>query len=769
LSRPANLLGEWLCAGAVALLALLLRALPFTNVFHAGQVVFAPADAMYHVRRSYYTFANWPGVLLSDPYINYPDGAPVPWSPLPDVIAGTIAAAFAGGDAGFERILAWWPAFVGALGALPIYWIARTFASRGVAVLAGGIYALLPISVAYGRVGNPDHHVSAAAVGACLLLVCAKLLVAAPTPGSGESGNAGEESPGWVSARLARLAIGLAVVRAALLLTWHGSLLYIGIAEALLLLSAALTGRREVHAVHALSSLGTLAILLPILAVLPTPLLGLYSSIALSRLHVIAVAAGGVVAFAGWWRARSVASGGDRSGPLARVAMLVGVGVVFLLAVFALPGPREGIEPALRFLTMTDAAGSSTVEQFALFPIFGRSRAAATVNSWGGFAYLIPLAPVALIVWGRRIEPALRPAVWLVAAWAGVFGILALTQLRYGNDVAAAACVGFAIGGEQLRAALARRVPQAVAVLAVAVLVFGLLRPVIVNLYFPWARRAAIALTAGPGEPGPRLNTVGWSLHRFLVAVRAVTPETSGYATPNERPEYGIVSHANLGHALQWVARRATPTDPFWEYIGPENWDRAFGLLAAPSEREAVRLSRELNARYVAVSPSPESDLLAHQLFYADGLRRGRQPALRHFRLVTEGPRGGRPIQRLYEGAGEAPKITVPYKLFEIVPGARLEIAAAAGSIVEASLGVRTPAKREFVFRTVTRADADGIARLHVPYANPSPTASGRSGSRADRYEVRTDPHWEIRVAGEPAGRIVVSEEEIVSGAVIAR
>ena len=45
----------------------------------------------------------------------------------------------------------------------------------------------------------------------------------------------------------------------------------------------------------------------------------------------------------------------------------------------------------------------------------------------------------------------------------------------------------------------------------------------------------------------------------------------------------------------------------------------------------------------VEPSPSPARDRLAHQLYYDDGLRTGDRPALRRFRLVTEGPRDGRP------------------------------------------------------------------------------------------------------------------------------
>ena len=54
-------------------------------------VTFPPADAQYHLRRALYTFTQFPGVLLFDPYINFPGGAPVPWPPLFDFLLGGAA------------------------------------------------------------------------------------------------------------------------------------------------------------------------------------------------------------------------------------------------------------------------------------------------------------------------------------------------------------------------------------------------------------------------------------------------------------------------------------------------------------------------------------------------------------------------------------------------------------------------------------------------------------------------------------------------------
>ena len=731
----------------VALLAGLVRALPWGSVFHGNMVVFAPADAMYHVRRAYYTFVSWPDVLLFDSYVNYPDGAPIPWPPLTDFLAGTLAVLVADDDLGFETILAWWPPLVGALGAIPIYFITREIASRGAALGAVLFYALLPISVIYGRVGNPDHHVAVAAVGATLLLLCVQLV-----------------RPDDDARRIAGLSIALGIVRAALLMTWHGSLLYIALAESTLVVAAAFSGRHRLHAAHAASALLTLGIVAPILSVFPEPLGGLYSSIAPSRLHLIAIAAVVVVAGAGWWRESGAPA--ERSG-FARLSLLAAVGLAFGVLVLALPGPREGLEPAFRFMTMTDAAGSQTAEQFPLFAGAGKAAAQSAIELWGFFAYLIPLLPLALFAWSHVGVPHdRRYATLVLAAWAAFFGFLTITQRRYGNDLSATASVGFAVMGALAARGLRQRFRVSEIRSAAIVLAIGaaLIAPPVLSLYMPWGRKSFAKLTVDDYRKIPP-GTVGWSLYRFLVMVRGATPPTSGYVSAEGVPEYGIASHANLGHAIQWVARRGTPTDPFWEYIGPQNWNRAFGLLAARDEARAVELADELSARYIVVAGGSKQGGLGERLYSSDGARRGAWPALTHFRHITEGPLGGAGIHELggRHAAREAGTHDVPYKLFEVVEGAQLEVASTAGSEVEASLTVTTAVGRRFVYSTRSVSGAEGIAHLRLPYSSYRP-GDAVHGANASSYRTRGAPFWAIAIDGKRVGRIAVSESAVLGG-----
>jgi hypothetical protein len=87
-----------------------------------------------------------------------------------------------------------------------------------------------------------------------------------------------------------------------------------------------------------------------------------------------------------------------------------------------------------------------------------------------------------------------------------------------------------------------------------------------------------------------------------------------------------------------------------------------------------------------------------------------------------------------------------------VVAGAQLEVAAPPGAPVEAELAVATGAGRRFLFRAVGRADAEGVARLRVPYA------TGARGA------VRTAAAWRVRADGRDAGGAAVSEAAVREG-----
>jgi dolichyl-diphosphooligosaccharide--protein glycosyltransferase len=706
-TRPGGLSprSALLALGAIALLALALRALGFEWVFvDEDTVVFPPGDAHYHVRRSLQAWIHFPRVLLWDSYINFPDGAAISWPPLFDLVVAGAARLFVRDPARFDAFVAWVPPAIGVLALWPAYLLGARLGTRATGLGAALLLALLPFSVSYSRVGQLDHHSAVALIGGWLLYATVEVVDSKRARG--------------------RAALVLCIARVAMLLTWHGSLLYLVLVDVMLFVTAAIGARRDIHVVQAASAAGAWLVVAPLVWLFPEPLGGPYSAIALSRLHVLAMLGVALVSTGLFWLDRP-REGSERRTPARRLgataALGLGVAGLFLL----LPGPREGLEPAFRFLTMTDAVGARTGEQLPLFSIFGRPSGRPVTEVWGFLAWLIPILPVG-VVWGAR--PEAKRAAWIVAAFCLYFGVLATLQRRYGNDLgpslAVAAAVSIAaLSSHALRAVGVSRHATAPAAAAIGLL---LLAPPIFGPYRARAASAVHALQGGYAGQDRALKTVSGSVTRFLEEVRKGTPPAGGFSDVTLVPQYGVVADPNLGHALQNVAERPTPTDPFWSFIGEQSWERAAALLSAENEAHALEMSEALGARYVVTMSSASTAGLEGWLHDGDGLTHAGRPRSEHFRLVTEGPRKGVPLAAAFrDGEGRASADTPPYKLFEIVNGALLEIRTQPGDEVRVALGLSAPARRKLVWRANERAGSDGVARVRVVYPTSQATASG--------------------------------------------
>jgi asparagine N-glycosylation enzyme membrane subunit Stt3 len=387
-------------------------------------------------------------------------------------------------------------------------------------------------------------------------------------------------------------------------------------------------------------------------------------------------------------------------------------------SVMAFPEPREGLLRALEWISKSDRFAEMVSETQPLFAGFSRS-SRQVAEYWAGYAgYLIPLVPLAFL-WEARGRERKAPLLFL-AAWSALSGALALHQLRYGNDFAAAGCVGLALIAATPGRLLTRAAPGAGRLAPISALLLGLflLGPTLARAHAPALRRA-LAHLAGSRQPGdPSRWSVELSAQRFARSIREATPATAGFLEQGVHPAYGILTLPKLGHVIHYQAQRATPANNFGPYIGRENFEESRRFyLEIRSETEALSLLRELGARYVVTfaTGGASVETVADHLHWYDGSARRDRAQLGHFRLVTEGPKDGLPIQMTLRG--ESQPGGAPYKLFEVVEGAQLDVAAQPGTEVRASVGVRTPTGRTLRYLARTRADASGVARLRLPYS----------------------------------------------------
>jgi dolichyl-diphosphooligosaccharide--protein glycosyltransferase len=682
--RPAGPLLAAALAGAVVA-AFALRALSWHSVFPGdGSVLLEPTDGSYHARRALYSFARFPRVLVFDPFIAFPSGALVPMPPLYDWALGAAARLLGSSPATFERVAAWASPVLGALCVLPVAAIGRAVAGAGTGVAAAWLYAAMPGASILEGVGNPDHH-AAVALLAALWLASSAAETRRPRP---------------------LLALAHAGVVAAMLLSWSGSLLYLALGEgSRFAVAAVASGSPQRLLRQAATSLGAAALVAPWLLATPPPAAGPFTSTTLSWLHVVALVALAVVCAAAGALARA------RPEPrAARRALRAG------LLVAAVAGPLLLLTPlgaalgsGFGFVAKADAWAAHNPEQLPLF-FSARSRVTRPPEErFGLFVWLVPLTPLLV---GLRLRGEAREARWLLLAWGTALSWLALDQVRFAHDYAVPGSVVFAWTVAGVRDRLARRIPPPLASALACAAGIALLAPALRG--FPRLEGAWAILRHGP--PERRMLSPLASARAFGRTVQQLTPEPPGFLDPEARPDYGLIVPAGLGHLMLYHARRPVPANNFGPYLDEAKFADVRAFYAAAREEDALAIADRLRARYVltADGASLAAGELEFRLHRQDGAAGEGAPHVAQLRLLAEGPARGSPIRfRFPKGT---PRGTIPYKLFERVEGAVIEVPAAGGSTLVASLRLRTNLARSFVYRAEATAGADGVARLRVPY-----------------------------------------------------
>ena len=723
--------------GAAALLVLLavgVRSLEWAPILPGdGSVWLLPFDGAYHARRALYTFEHFPALLRFDPYLAYPGGAVVPAPPLYDWSLGAAARAFGDDTATFERVAAWASPALAGLAVLPIVAAGRALAGPALGLGGAAIFALLPISVNSSRLGNPDHHAAVALLGALLLAQTLRLARGAP------------------ARRAAWLWGALAVTRAALVLCWSGSLLYVAVADGVLLALGVVAGRGWLTA-HALGLAAGAALTAPFAAAelaAGGPALTA-TTFSWLQVGVLAALAGLAGSLALAERVRPCPGSGTRALRVAAFSALA------LAALLALPATRAALLPAAAFLAREDHSGQANFEQRPLFSWLApgsRVQGRAAIVLYGGFAFAIPLAPLAALALAR--DPKRRRPAFALAGWTSALGALAITQVRFGSEFAASGSLGFALLLLEVRDALARRLrhPRAA---SVAALVAGaaLLWPAVSAVYLSTAA-GTLALMHEPARARAAAEASGpGSLRRFAERLRQTAPDPVAERDPFAPPSFGVLAPPSLGYALQYFGRRATPASNAGPYLDRMRYEAVLEFYATSSEERALAIARELRTPYVVTMNhgwlAPPA--IGYRLQRETGSAMRGHAHLAQFRLLDEGPERGSPLFFLFHGP---PPMDAPaYRLFEVVEGAVLEVPAGPGALAEAEIALGSPLGLTVAFRARARAGPEGIARLRVPH----PTSGDAP--------VHALGPWRVRAAGREWS-VELTPAQVREGAVV--
>jgi dolichyl-diphosphooligosaccharide--protein glycosyltransferase len=703
---------------------------PAQDVFRGQDVrLVGDGDAVYHLVLARRTAAEWPRAAWTDPGLDYPFGARIPWPPLFDELIATVAVVTPGGaGARHVAVVAAMVPLVLALVTVPVLASLGAALTGGSGILGALFASLLPAAVYYGYVGLPDHHVAE------LLLVCALLLLWQRT---------------WSSGRLA-VAQGLfaGAIVALSFWNWPGSGLYLLLlaghtAMVHLVQPAGRAGAARVSAALALvagSAAAFLAlsvgILAPAGALLSMSLIGVgglavvlccFTAIAAGALSILAVSRADVSL-----RARAV--------EVAAVCALVAASLSII------PGVRHGLAQGLTAL----GAGNGWYRSIAEFRPALFSGAIPLGLELVQLLALFGLAPAFLVVAGfamrrRWEETTSRDSIVLLALWCTAFFGLSLFRLRFMLYASAPVGIASAFGLEWSAARIATR---------------------------PFWRRSAIALGTGA------LLAPAYLLVEKPGPATALTVEAAATWLANLAPTPpAVLAPWDIGHGLRG-AGLAVVSSPFGTDVSRDSLADEAAFFATTSEAEAASVLRRRQVAFVVVSaplvsvasvqdfrpPSiPLPPILEHKsilqgrellpgagfsrsmmarLFYGDGQspRTAEAPALGWIRLLRE------ELPPSPSGAPELEQV----KTFGVVPGALLSVSGASDGVrVQAMIRLRTNVGREFEWATFALARGD-TALLRLPFA------SARNGLVEGGPYRLTD--------GRHGAQVSVAEEAVLRG-----
>ncbi len=133
-------------------------------VFGSDWVRFAETDPWYHIRLIENLLHHFPQNITFDPYTFFPFGRNVYFAPLFDLLLGSVIWVIGAGSPSqhtLEVVAAYFPAVMGALVTVPVFFIGKELFGRKTGLICAALIAVLPGNfLARSLLGVTDHHVA---------------------------------------------------------------------------------------------------------------------------------------------------------------------------------------------------------------------------------------------------------------------------------------------------------------------------------------------------------------------------------------------------------------------------------------------------------------------------------------------------------------------------------------------------------------------------------------------------------------------------------
>ncbi|WP_292379759.1 oligosaccharyl transferase, archaeosortase A system-associated [Methanosarcina sp. UBA289] len=154
-----------LTVAIIGFVSLWVRILPSDKVLLPGGIVkFTTNDAWYHMRTLFVLLENYPNRMFFNPMTNYPNGSYIHFGPLFDQMMAITSLILGMGNPSpqlVNTIGAYFPAILGALTVIPVYYMGKYLGGHKTGILAAILIAFAPGQfLSRSMIGFTDHHVA---------------------------------------------------------------------------------------------------------------------------------------------------------------------------------------------------------------------------------------------------------------------------------------------------------------------------------------------------------------------------------------------------------------------------------------------------------------------------------------------------------------------------------------------------------------------------------------------------------------------------------
>ncbi|MFQ5925145.1 MAG: oligosaccharyl transferase, archaeosortase A system-associated [Dehalococcoidia bacterium] len=604
--------------------------LPYETVFGGDWVRFGGVDPWYHIRLLENLVHHFPHRIVFDPYTFYPQGAPVFFGSFYSQMMGFTSWVLGAGSPSqnlMHTVAAYFPAILGALVIVPVYFIGRAVFNWRVGLIAAALAAVLPGEFLYRTLlGFTDHHAPEVLFTAVAMLF---LILALRSANQREVSFRHLMRRDWrelmqplIYALLVGIALGL------YLLSWIGGLLFVFLIFLYAVIQYVIDHVRG-QSTDYLCIIGVPSFLVALILILPSLNVG-----SITGLHVASLVIGILGFLALSVVSRLMAFKGMRRAYYpAAMAALGGLGLVIFYLVDAF---------LFRFMlwrfsyVFVPKGGAALIAEMR--PLFVGDGGFSLSPVWDeyGMAFFLALMALGLLIYAITRE--WRAEKVLLATWSLVTLVAAVAQLRFSQYFAVnvALLTGY-VSWEMLRwlnsrvsswwprgerrrleerklvgrRRKKRKTGRREALMAYASrhpeLRRAILGTAVAALFFLVFYPSVLLAIALPKD----LWGIDDDWHSSLLWLRDNTPEPFGdadfYYATYERPPpgqdydypasaYGVMSWVDYGHWITAIAHRIPNSNPFQQGIGP-----ARSFFIAQEESLASRRLDRAGAKYVII------------------------------------------------------------------------------------------------------------------------------------------------------------------------